>query len=711
MADFDPDAFIAKSKTAESAPAFDPDAFIAKSENVHSSEEYEAPKTRRSALDVIARQGGLAGRAIISGITNVMDLPIKAVNAIPGVNPKNEPRPGFTEVYNKLFDVLGIAKPETSSERIASAAMSGMAGGVGMAGGAKALAGVVTNPVARGALTQMAAAPERQAASGATGGAASQTAEEAGAGPVGQAVAGVAGSLAPSVAVAGPAMATKRLIRGSDENIPSMQERAKTFKEAGAANPSVGQVTGSRTAQAFESALSKMPGGAGVMTKAAEKEAAEIGAKATEIADKLSTTASPATAGRAIEKGISGPDGFISRFKAGQKALYDKLDQYLPQQANVDVSNTKKTLAAMNSDIEGAPELSKWFKNARIQGIESSLTSDISGPAGKNPVHAAGGGSPTGATNVLPYEAVKKLRSLVGSELENGGIASDVPRSKWKALYASLSQDLDGAAAATGNKDAVEAMNRANRFTRAGHARIDDVLDRVIGKDKVPEAIYKAATDTGNMQAGATKIASVMKSLVQGERDVVKSAFIRKMGQATAGNQDAEGSVFSTQTFLTNWNKISPQAKAVLFSGKDGETRAALDAIAKSAEMIKTGSKIFSNPSGTGQALTAIGEIAGTASAVGGAIGTGHPITAAGILLGVGSGIGATNISARMMTNPNFVRWLAKSTKLSSGALPSAITSLQRVHDKQDEGVKADIENYLDSVSANLSATGQGIPK
>jgi hypothetical protein len=38
----------------------------------------------------------------------------------------------------------------------------------------------------------------------------------------------------------------------------------------------------------------------------------------------------------------------------------------------------------------------------------------------------------------LPYEALKKLRTLVGREMADSSIVSDVPRSKWTALYGAL---------------------------------------------------------------------------------------------------------------------------------------------------------------------------------------------------------------------------------------------------------------------------------
>lgn len=572
-------------------------------------------------------------------------------------------------------------------------------------------------------------------------------------------------------AIAAP---VKYLLRGGEANVPEMQKVIETFEEAGT-SPSVGQATGKRVAQAAESILGKYPGGAGVMAKRGEEQAAEIGRKAEEIANKLSPNATPSVAGRTIEKGLSGPGGFVDRFKQGQKALYDKLDTYIKPQTPVDVSKTAKALASMNEDISGAEELSKFFKNRKIQDIEAALKQDTAGTgagvmvvppnattaearaaashgllkkqaaevrAGQAPLYGrsapvrnpytgklsestrmAGrpssvtvepnsaatpgyargttvpipGGSPT---NQLPYEALKKLRTLVGDEISNGSLVSDVPRSKWKALYAALSSDLEGAAKATGNADAIKAMDRANAFSRAGHARIEDVLDKVAKQD-IPEKIFKSAVNPADMEAGATKIQGIMKSLTDEERNVVKSAFVRRMGTASAGLQGAEGGLFSSQTFLTNWNRMSPAAKDVMFSSADGNLRKSLDAIAQTADRIKQGSKVLANPSGTGPVVAATGLI----SSVGTALGTGNLGVAGGLLT---SAAGA-NLTSRLMTNPRFVGWLARATKISNPELArQAVLSLGKTMQGEPDDVKEDAGNYAASAAQAFGVKTEG---
>ncbi|MFD1558363.1 transglycosylase SLT domain-containing protein [Paraburkholderia silviterrae] len=604
-----------------------------------------------------------------------VNLGIRGVNALTGASIPQLALPSQT--VNNALTSAGLPQPATPTERVLGDIQAGAAGALTGAGLSGAAAGAVANPMARNALAQLADRPRMQALSAATGAGAAGITREEGGGPGAQLAASLLGSLAPSATIAGGAAATRNALRGSAENIPDMLDRMKTFQEAGSTTPSVGQVTGNRNSQALESLLAKTPGGAGQMAKKAEQQAEEIGTRATKIADDLSPNATPSVAGRTIEKGLSGPGGFVDRFKQGQTALYNKLDQFIKPNTAVKVDRTKQALAAMNQDIPGAENLSRFFKNSKIQDIERALKDDTGS--------TQSAGMTVKQADRLPYEALKKLRTLVGDEISNNSLASDVPRSKWKALYAALSSDLDDAAKATGNPAAVKAMQRANTFSRAGYARIEDVLDKVAKQD-IPEKVFKSAVNAADMQAGATKIGSIMKSLTPAERDVVKSAYIRRMGLASAGQQGAEGERFSTQTFLTNWNKMSPQAKSVMFSGQDGRLRVALDQIAKSAESIKSGSRVFSNPSGTSHAAAQIGLVSGVA----GAIASGHVGVAAGLL----GGAAGANLTARLMTYQPFVQWLAKSTKISPAAVPAALSSLARSMQSAPDDVKQDANQY-----------------
>nr|WKF58833.1 hypothetical protein HUO10_003334 [Paraburkholderia busanensis] len=680
-----------------------------------SGDEQQEPTRAQEDLRGI----GLGARSVAQGAASPLtffgdtlnkgiNLGIRGVNALTGAQIPQLSMP--SQAVSNALTGVGLPQPQTATERVLGDIQGGAAGALTGAGLYGQLSNVAGNPLARNALAQFADRPVIQAGSAAAGAGAAGVTREEGGGPLAQMAAGLAGGFAPSAGIAAGAGATRNALRGSADNIPAMQERMKTFEEAGSTRPSVGQVTGNRTAQATESLLSKTPGGAGQLAKRAEQQAEEIGNQATKIADDLSPNATPSVAGRTIERGLSGPGGFVDRFKQGQKALYDKLDPYFRytdgSSKSVKLPNTIKALESLNPTIPGAPSTSKFFQNSEMQAIKDAVLEDVGSveafgqrpniqastslvkkafrPADLQEMFKAYGG------DNLPYEAVKKMRSLVGEKLENYSLASSVPRSKWKSLYAALSEDLDGAAKSIGDPDAVKAMQRANAFTRAGHARIDDVLDKVAKQD-IPEKVFKSAVNPADMQAGATKIGSIMKSLTPAERDVVKSAFIRRMGQASAGQQGAEGERFSTQTFLTNWNKMSPQAKSVMFSGQDGKLRVGLEQIAKAADSIKSGSKVFSNPSGTSHSTALIGLAAGTASAVA----SGRYLTAATLL----SGAAGANLGARLFTYQPFVQWLAKSTKLSPAALPVAVGALQRSMQTAPDDVREEADRYIQSVT------------
>jgi hypothetical protein len=93
-----------------------------------------------------------------------------------------------------------------------------------------------------------------------------------------------------------------------------------------------------------------------------------------------------------------------------------------------------------------------------------------------------------------------------------------------------------------------------------------------------------------------------------------------------------------------------------------------MDQVAKVAANLREGSQVFRNPSGTGQATTQAATVGGLA----GAIITGH----LGAATGIGAGVGGANLTSRLMRNPNFVRWLARSTKFPVGAYAGQVNAL-----------------------------------
>ena len=500
-------------------------------------------------------------------------------------------------------------------------------------------------------------------AAGVAGGEASQATADAGFGPAGQAIAGMVGAAGPSAARAGAQGALRGAARGGEAGRMRTEQTIADFGRAGT-TPSMGQATQSRGLQGIESLFAKVPGGAGVMANRGKAQAQEIGGNIERLANQLSPKASPEQAGRAIEKGVTGTGGFLETFKAKSSANYNALDKFVPKDTRVSVSNTEAALNQLAARIPGAEFTSAAFVNNRIASIRDALSADLSAnQAGNNAAILRS------QSQGLPYTALKQLRTIVGNELADAPFGGDVPVSQWKRLYAAMSSDMEAAAKASGPA-AENALKKANAYHKAGMERID-LISSVIQKNGGPEAVFKAATS--GAKEGATTLRAVMQSLPKDAQKVVSAGVLRRLGRAKPGTQNDTGDVFSTETFLTNWNTMSPQAKATLFDRYGQGFRQDMDAVAKVASNLREGSAVFKNPSGTGQA---VGQMTAATTVLTSLL-TGH----LGVAGGVAAGIGASNISARFMTNPTSVKWLAKTTRAPQSALPALLAQAKNSSD------------------------------
>lgn len=611
--------------------------------------------TNRMVIDTgttLARQVGLTARA---GLRGLMMIPSMIGDAA-GLR--------TSQSVEGLSDAMHLPRPENQNERISQDVAGGMAGGAGIMGLGSMMynsAGQVASRVGNMLRSQ----PALQTVSNATGPGAAAVTREAGGGEGAQLAAGVVGAIAPAAVSYGGPEVVRRLMRGGEEGRQLVGQNLQKFANSGYGEPTVGQASEGRLPRAIESTLAKTPGSAGRMVAKGEAGAAGIGEQVDDMASTLAPRSGAAPAGRAIAGGIR---EFTKEFRQTSGKLYDALDSHIAADRPIDMTNTANALSALNADIPGAPALSKFFKNSTIQQIEGAMKSD------------------TGDwTTRLPYEAMKKLRTLVGQEIENTSLVSSVPRSKWKALYGALSKDL-GEAANEAGPEAIGAYQRANTYYGAGMKRIDDVLQPILNKAD-PEDIFKAAVS--GTKEGATTIAGVMKSLPEESRKVVSATMLRRLGRATAGQQDDLGEAFSTETFLTNWNKIAPEAKTQLFRVMPQAMRKNLDDIAGVASNLREGSKVFANPSGTQQAVSS--QMAGGGALV--ALITGHPEVAAAI----GGTAMAANATARLMTHPGFVKWLAKASAAPVGAIGAELNTLTEISGRWNTDDREAAQDYLKS--------------
>ncbi len=684
--------------------------------------ELDKPAPERTVLEKAGRAVGLTARAGIEGVTAIPAMLANAPAALynkvaafmspPTLAGQITGERGFrfpdqSQFGATIADKIGLPRTENATERVVGDVAGSMAGAGGMVKAGANLAEKGGTEIAKRIGALLASNPSTQIVASGTGTGAGSVVREEGGGPGAQLAANVAATMLPSAST-GIAEMVKRAVRGGEAGRLRVADTIQAFEDAGAGTPTVGQVTQGRGARAVESGLSKSPGAAGRMVAKAEAEAAGIGDKVDEIASSFSTRSGAAPAGREIRAGLG---RFADGFKKQSGKLYDELDTHIAKDARIDVSATQRALSVLNAEIPGAPNLSRFFQNAKMQGIKGALDADTLGEANvisrMSPIEKAMFGEVPSAARTamiqefedgkLPYEALKKLRTLVGHEISNSNLVSDVPRSKWKALYGALSEDLESAAKAAGPQ-AEKAFGRANSYYSAGMKRIDDVLDPILKKTD-PEDVFKAAVS--GTSEGATTIRGVMKSLPEESRKIVASTTLRRLGRAVNSKQDDLGEVFSTETFLTNWNKITPDSKTALFAALPDEMRKDLDKIARVASNIRDGSKVFANPSGTAQAAS--NQLTAGAAAI--SLLTGNwPVAAA-----IAGGVASAAASSRLMTSPDFVRWLAKSTRVPVEQLPAQLNVLSQAIFRMDEGEREEAKQFVKTAREALR-TAEGRP-
>jgi hypothetical protein len=457
--------------------------------------------------------------------------------------------------------------------------------------------------------------------------------------------------------------AAKLAIRGVSP--ATMQANLGTFQEAGA-QPSLGQAAGTRRMQFLESGLSKLPGSAGVMDKFAEQQAEALRGGVDQTVEELAPGGvSPEIAGRAITQGTLGEGGFRDQFNAKASDLFGAVDEHMPPDSQVAVSNTLATLDKIAKPNPLAPQTTAALINPKVAGIRQAMLSDL-----------GEGGS------TLPYSSLADLRSRVGSMLTGSEITTDIPRAQVKQLYGALSSDMQQAAADAGPQ-AVQAFNRAQNYYRAGMQRMD-TLANVLDRNGGPEQVFNGALS--GTKDGATTLRAVMQSLAPEQQQVVASTVFKRMGQATAGNQNAAGDVFSPTTFLTNYNRMSPEAKSALFDRIPGLQESA-ENLADVAENLRAGSQVFRNASGTAAAEAQTHTLRDVL--VGSLMGEGGHALLGPYGVALASAPVAANLLARGVTSPTVVNWAARPALGSASQAASGLSIAPILDTRQQQQAQA----------------------
>lgn len=548
-----------------------------------------------------------------------------------------------------MEDGLARDTVQAIGNTVPAAVLAGQAMRTGAAALPKLSAG---ESAAKGTVRQMGQSTVKQdVAAGALAASGGEIGEEIG-GAEGKLIGSVVAPMTAGLPIIGKEAFKSGVRKGSNR---ALKQSIDDFREIDS-SPTLGQATGDPLREGIETRSSQIFGG-GSIRRSIDKTINNMQARLKAIADDVSKTSGDVETGRVIQKGITGKDGFVARFQERSGNLWNKFDALIDPASQVNASNTQQTL----NGLVRQSEVGKIFNNPMVARVKDAL-------------EASGG--------KVDYKTFRELRTAIGSRLGSKDLISDIPRADLKQLYGALSRDLEGLAAASGD-DAVKAFARANKYTSAGHARLDDFVERIATKvdlDKVFSAMAKGGEGTQALNA-------MKRSLKPEEWEAVSANVIRQLGRATNANQDMAGEVFSVNKFLTDWNRLG-SSKKVLFSGskKLNDYARNLDKIARVAERVKQAGSEGANASGTGQMLANSGLGFGlAASAV-----QGNWWATGGILAAISANKGASTL----MSSPRFINWLAQSSTVKD--LPAHIARLELIGNT--EGISSELADLLEDL-------------
>lgn len=296
----------------------------------------------------------------------------------------------------------------------------------------------------------------------------------------------------------------------------------------------------------------------------------------------------------------------------------------------------------------------------------------------------------------VSIQGLRDARTTLSQGVYDGRLRSGADQAMWKGILGNVADDIDAGLRSVGRENAANAFRQADKFWSERVEFIDQALQPILGRDgtKGGEEVLQAIEGMARGQRGGNaRLSRVMSALSPQEAGNVRATLVDRLGKARPGSQDAQGEAFSPATFLTNWNKMTPQAKASIFPDK--ATRDNLNDLALIAERTKAGQSM-ANTSNTGIAVNTANVIGG------GAVAYANPVAA---LLGAGSLL----ITGRLMASPGFARLLARTAKMPPEAANRTFREQLGVLATREPALQGDVNSLLQAMNDNgprLAADG-----
>ncbi len=268
----------------------------------------------------------------------------------------------------------------------------------------------------------------------------------------------------------------------------------------------------------------------------------------------------------------------------------------------------------------------------------------------------------------MSFKGVRQVISDLGAEAYSPEMRANNTSRILNNVSRKAQEDLTNSIRQTGNPKTIKALDTANAYWSNRASTIDDVLEPILGEGRSGEDVVSAVESMSRgTKGGSRRLAGVFAAMPPKAADNARATIISRLGAATPGAQNAAGDVFSSSTFLANWNKMKPEGKQALF-GNNPVVARHLDDLARLAEARKS-TEALGNVSSTGRAVIT-GQVLKGAAEIGGLAMAGHftgigiPTALTAAALDVGAG--------RLLSSPEFARIVAGAPKTSAAAASAA---------------------------------------
>ena len=464
--------------------------------------------------------------------------------------------------------------------------------------------------------------------------------------------------------------------------VGSTKEGARRLAEAFArlrVEPPAGAVTGSRAIGSLEKGLESTFTATSVMQQQAERVIAQTRAAAEKLAGKFGPVKTVAGAGETIKAAAVRA---AERFGFTQERAYTEAFDLVGETTPVAVPAIAELRQAMMAELARAPKSLKRALDSAL-GMLRSIEAD-----------AAEGG--------IEFAALRQIRTGIGKDIATPQLSGSTGAQNegLKRIYAALTLDLGTAARQAGPK-AAKKLDVADRFTRLFMTTSNKTLTKIAKFDADEKAFNFVMSTTKD---GAQMLARLRRHFTPEEFDTVAATILGRLGLARQGAQNATGDAFSVNTFLTNWSRMTPEAKKILFGGpRYRDLVEPLDDLVRVVGSLKEMEKL-ANTSNTGRVMATYMTLQTLGGTLGAFAGGDVQSGAAGVL----GALVAPRVAAKLITSPRFIKWLLTPVTSPNG-IGAHLGRLVGIAEAEPE-LREEIAQYVAAMRPAEKVAGPPIP-